>query len=208
MSHLRRPRHPVVERALRLSRHYCAGNIIDDAPAFAHACKVAVMLARYVPDATPEMIAAALLHDAPEFVSPSVNLDNVLKHAIGDGVAPLVNAIHTEHAAMMSGAAPRVPGQPVTQIMAADKVVAFSALVRRAGRAPDECEFWAKRTALQSLFPWFEQWCEMAAPQLPESLHTAVSLALARLETAAVARPQPASPTPGGSNVTPLPAPG
>lgn len=204
MSHLRRPRHPVVERALRLSKHYCEGKTIDDAPAFAHACKVAVMFTRHIPDAAPEMIAAALLHDAPEFKPDMVVLDVVLKYAVGDGIAPLVNAIHAEHAAMMSGVPPRVAEPPVTQIMAADKTVAFQALVTRASRAPSEAEFWDRRPTLRSLFPWFVQWCELAAPHLPESLHVAVTLALAQLEARALSELPTTAVSAPGDGAAPL----
>jgi len=193
VNHLATPRHPIVERALRLSRHYCEGKVIDDAPAFAHAVKVATTLVRHVPDASPEMIAAALLHDAPLYASPGVNLDVVLKHGVADGVAPLVTSLHTEHEAMMSGSAPRVPEQPVARIMAADKVVAFRALVERAGRSSNEREFWDQRATLRSLLPWFADWCRMASPLLTESLAHDLTLALGQLETAGLAGQQPAA---------------
>lgn len=183
MNHLVKPRHPIVERALGLARQFCEEQVIDDAPAIAHAVKVATILVRHVPDATPEMIAAALLHDAPLFVSPTADLDELLTHAVADGVAPIVKALHVEHEAMMSGTAPRVPERPVALIMAADKVVAFRALVERAHRAADEREFWSRRGTLRGLLPWFAEWCNRATPLLPGSLTFELAVAFERLES-------------------------
>jgi hypothetical protein len=46
-------RHPTIHAALALARRWCVGRIIDDAPALAHAVKVAATLHRHVPDPDP-----------------------------------------------------------------------------------------------------------------------------------------------------------
>ncbi|WP_157546759.1 hypothetical protein [Hamadaea tsunoensis] len=185
MGHLTRPRHPIVDRALNLSRRYCDGQIIDDAPAFTHACRVAVALGTHDPASTPEMIAAALLHDTPEFAHPDTNLSVALAYGVADGVAPLVLAVHDEHQAMTSGTAPRVPSDgAVTRIMAADKVIAFRALVRRASRSPDPVHFWSHREGLRKLMPWFAEWSALAAPGLPPSLRGQLTQSYAQLSAA------------------------
>src|SRR5438067_4936862 len=78
MTVLSRPRHPIVADALVLAGEWCRGQIIDGAPAFGHAVKVALVLGRHVPDATPELVAAVLLHDSQEYAPKNVDLDVLL----------------------------------------------------------------------------------------------------------------------------------
>lgn len=179
------PRDPIIDRALTLARRWCDGHMIDDAPALAHAVKVARTVAAYAPDATPQMIAAALLHDAPIFAPGQADLDLVLTHGVAEGVAPIVRALHAEHEAMMAGGTPSLCERHVTVVMAADKLVAFRSLVERASRCADEAAFWRQRTVLRGLFGYFRAWHATAQPMLPDTLGHDLILALDRLETAA-----------------------
>jgi hypothetical protein len=77
MSPLTRPRPALVDSALDLARTWCAGHRVDDAPALGHAVKVVLALGRHVPDVPADVVAALLLHDAPEFAPPG-ELDDAL----------------------------------------------------------------------------------------------------------------------------------
>lgn len=45
-------------------------------------------------------MAAALLHDSPEFAPPDLDLETILNRDVGQGVFVLVSALHAEHEAM------------------------------------------------------------------------------------------------------------
>lgn len=97
MSVLTKPRHPTVDTALALARTWCAGHVIDDAPALGHAIRVALTLDRHVPDAHPELVAAVLLHDSPEFAPAGLTLDELLTARLGPAVTRVVRALEAEH---------------------------------------------------------------------------------------------------------------
>ena len=138
MSVLNPPRHPIVAAALGLAKSWCRGHIIDDAPALAHAARVARTLVTHHPGAPANLVAAALLHDAPGFAPPHLNLCAYLDAHIHPGVGRLVAAIHAKHVRMSYGAQPTPDPDPaVTIVLAADKAVAFRALLRRARRSGD-----------------------------------------------------------------------
>jgi hypothetical protein len=59
------PRHPLVNRALADARTWCAGKIIDERPALAHAARVAVTLGEHLDAPAPSLIAACLRAAAP-----------------------------------------------------------------------------------------------------------------------------------------------
>lgn len=67
------PRHLLVEHALRQARQWCAGHVIDDRPALAHAARVAVTLGEHVADPAPDLVAAILLHGSPARPWPASN---------------------------------------------------------------------------------------------------------------------------------------
>lgn len=68
------PRPAVIDRALRDARAWCAGHTIDDRPALVHAIRVAVTIGDHVPAPPHEVIAAALLHDAPDLAPPALDV--------------------------------------------------------------------------------------------------------------------------------------
>lgn len=134
------PRHPTVDTALALARTWCVGHVIDDAPALGHAIRVALTLDRHVPDAHPELVAAVLLHDSPEFAPHSVNLDELLTARLGPAVSRVVRALEAEHIGLdtIPGGPPIPIGDPwVLHASAADKIVALTSMLRRAATASD-----------------------------------------------------------------------
>ncbi|MGH3720831.1 MAG: HD domain-containing protein [Pseudonocardiaceae bacterium] len=165
------PRHPLVEHALRQARQWCAGQVIDERPALAHAVRVALVLGRYVTDAAPELIAAALLHDAPEFAPSHVDLDLILGRRYGAEVARIVRAVEVAHHALES-AAPiiAVEDLPVLLVCTADKIVALESLLLRAGTSGDVEGFFAARPGLLRLLPHFRAFCAAALGRVPPGM--------------------------------------
>lgn len=157
MTVLSRPRHPLVDDALALARIWCDGHVIDGSPALGHAVKVARTLDRHLFRPHPELIAAALLHDAPFFAPPDLNLDLVLTTRFRPGVTHTVRALEREHEALDTQVTPSFSTTDRWTLYAttADKIVAINAIVRRASRAADPAEFWRPRTAFVSRMPYF-----------------------------------------------------
>ena len=192
MSVLTRPRHPTVEVALELARSWCAGHVIDDAPALGHAIRVALTLDRHVPDAHPELVAAVLLHDSPEFAPTDLTTAELLTTRLGPAVTRVVRALEAEHVGLDT-----IPGGPpipiadpwVLHSSAADKIVALTSMLRRAATAPDPAAFWARRAAFRALVPYFRGFHTVAAPHLPISMAAELDLIVAQVEqtTTAVA---------------------
>jgi (p)ppGpp synthase/HD superfamily hydrolase len=175
------PRHPYVDRALKLAQHWCAGHTIDDGPALTHAVAVAKTLLDHVPDVDPILVAVTLVHDAEEFhdLPEDRLLDIVLDNGITDGVARLVRELAAQHRAMDAGELPSEHCDlRVVLIAAADKVVAFRALRRRAHASDDPVKFWHERTKLRALLPYFMAWCGRAGPDIPPSLLAEVRSAI------------------------------
>ena len=78
MSALTRPRHRLVEVAINLARQWCYGHVIDGSPALGHALKVARKVDEHLSTASPDLIAAVILHDAPYFAPDSDDLEQLL----------------------------------------------------------------------------------------------------------------------------------
>ncbi|MBB5868672.1 hypothetical protein F4553_002051 [Allocatelliglobosispora scoriae] len=185
---LNKPRHPIVERALRLSRLYYEGHVINEAPALNHAMRVAITLVEHEPDASPVMIASALLQDMPIYAPATVDVDIVLRDSVAEGVGPIVRGLAIEQDAMMSGKAARLASRSVMLIMAADRIVALRTLLERARSAPDQREFWIQRQRLRGMFEHFRAWYALAEPVLPVSMAIELSGVLRDLEMAALGR--------------------
>ena len=184
---LTRPRHPTVDTALELARIWCAGHVIDNAPALGHAIRVVRTVDRHLPGAHPELVAAALLHDSPEFAPAGVNLDELLTVRLGPAVTRVVRALEAEHAGLDT-----IPGGPsipvddpwVLYTSAADKTIALSSMLLRAAAAPDPAEFWAQRAAFRALVPYFRAFHTAAVSHLPLSMAVEISPIVARVELA------------------------
>jgi hypothetical protein len=132
------PRPIPVEEALALARDWCHGHTIDGAPALRHACAVAVAIGQHWPDAPPELIAAALLHDSPEYAGK-----RRFRSGLSAAVLELIEAIDAEHQAMATFHRDPALGTqylsalPPTVLiaLAADKVVSLGTILRHAADA-------------------------------------------------------------------------
>lgn len=206
MTVLTPPRPPSVNTALELARRWCAGQVIDQAPAIAHACAVAVTLGRYAPDdATPELVSACLLHDAPEY-APGV-LDQAVTDRLGPAVLRLVRSLEAAHHSMAgwltdpgatrSRLAALREDRPVLVAVGADKIVALASATRRAGRSGDPAGFWAGKPALLAHAPYFRAFLDLTGQRLPATMAAELGGLVARVEaagSAATAAARAASP--------------
>jgi len=190
MSVLSPPRHPLIDRAIADARTWCAGQVIDDRPALAHAIQVAVTLGQHLPNVAPELAAAALLHDSPEFAPPDVDLDAILTIRYGREVTRVVRALQAEHASLDSPEPPIVvDDEPVLVISTADKIVAFSSLLHRARLSGDIAAFFGSRPALLRLLPYFRA-CQLAgAGHVPPAMSHRLGTVLDLLDQATTTAP-------------------
>lgn len=186
MTVLTPPRHQLVDLALADAQRWCAGQVIDDRPALTHAARVAVAIGTHVPDVAPEVIAAALLHDAPEFAPNHVDLDGFLAATYGLQVRRLVRGMETEHAAL-DAERPVIPDPSDTDqvlLSTADKVVALTSLLRRAHLSGDVTGFFAVRRPLLALLDHFAACQKAAVGVVPASLSAALDRILHDLNLA------------------------
>jgi hypothetical protein len=197
MTVLTAPRHRLVDDALAVARQWCRGRVIDDRPALAHAARVAVTIGNHQPTARPQVIAAALLHDAPEFAPAALDLDDFLITAYGNTVRRLIRAMQIEHEALDAGR-PVIPDSSDTELLllsVADKIVALTSLHLRACRHGDIAGFFAVRGPLLDLLGHFQACSHTARGAVPASMYTAFAAALRRLDDAtATARALRAAP--------------
>ncbi len=188
MTVLSRPRHPIVGDALVLAGEWCRGQIIDGAPAFSHAVKVALVLGRHVPVAAPELIAAALLHGSPEYAPKDVDLDALLTVRLGPAVARIVRALEREYVALEQSPLPDVTVEDPRTLYAsaADKIVGLRSILGRATRAPDPVAYWRSRPAFVSRVPYFAAFHTAAAPHLPPGMAGELARLVVRAEHATI----------------------
>ncbi|WP_374537115.1 metal-dependent phosphohydrolase [Micromonospora aurantiaca (nom. illeg.)] len=183
MTVLSPPRPVVIERALRDARAWCAGHTIDDRPALAHAVRVAVTIGDHVAAPPPEVIAAALLHDAPELAPASPDVYQVLTTRYGPEIARIIAALQAEHQALDRPHPPiRVDDQSVLLASTADKIVALTSLLRRARATGNVTGFFARRPVLCALLPHFRAFQHAAQPRVPTSMSAHLDAVLAQLE--------------------------
>jgi hypothetical protein len=186
MTVLSAPRHPLISRGLRDSRAWCAGHVIDDRPALAHAVRVAVTIGRYAPGARPYLICAALLHDSPEFAPPDMDLDATLTRRYGPETTRIVRAMEHEHDLLDKGTpTSAVDDVPVLLASTADKIVALSSLLHRARRSGDADRFFRARPALLALLPHFQTFHQAASGRVPPALTDRLASVLISLQRAA-----------------------
>lgn len=160
-----------IDRALADARRWCAGRIIDDRPALVHAVRVAVVLGEHVTAPDPDLVAAVLLHDSPEFAPVDVDLDAVLDHRYGPKVVRVVRALETEHHALDTGhPVITVDDLPVLLASTADKIVALTSLTRRAEKSGDATAFFAARPALLALLEHFGAFTDAGDGRVPASM--------------------------------------
>jgi hypothetical protein len=185
MTLLEKPRHPLIERALRDVRRWSVGHVIDDRPAMAHAVAVAATIGRHAPHAAPELIAAALLHDLHDFAVPRVA---ELLHGYGPRVPWIIDELRAEHAAL-DGPVPPSPAEDPDVLLAstADRVVALTSLLRRAHRCGDVTGFFAARPALLRLLGHFRAGQRAGVGRVPAGLSAELAAVLDRLDLATTA---------------------
>ena len=122
----------------------------------------------------------ALLHDSPEFAPPTTDLDAYLTAVYGAEVLRLVRGMQAEHDALDLGT-PRIPDpadRALVLLSTADKVVALTSLLRRAGLSGDTLAFFTSRRPLLDLLPHFCA-CELAsADAVPATLTAALAQVL------------------------------
>lgn len=185
MTVLSPPRPAIIDRALHDARTWCAGHTIDDRPALVHAVRVAVTIGEHVPKPPPELIIAALLHDAPDLIPTTVDIYHVLTATYGPEVSRIIAALQVEHQALDKPDPPiRVDDQPVLLTSTADKIVALASLLRRARASGDVASFFARRPVLCGLLPHFRAFQQAARPRLPASMSAHLGVVLTRVEQA------------------------
>jgi (p)ppGpp synthase/HD superfamily hydrolase len=186
MTALSRPRHPIVADALTLAGEWCRGQIIDGAPALGHAVKVALVLGRHVPDASPELVAAVLLHDSPEYAPKNVDLDTLLDERFGPAVPTIVRGLEREHIALGQRPVPDVTTEDrwTLYASAADKIVSLRSILHRASRVTDPAAYWQSRRAFVTRVPYFAAFHTAARPHLPPSMAGELARLVVRAEQA------------------------
>lgn len=189
MTVLAPPRAPIVEDALAVAKKWCAGHTIDDRPA---RVAVAVAVGEHQPDVDLAVVAAALLHDAPEVAPVSLELDRFLTDRFSAEVRRLIRGMQFEHDTM-DREEPLIPDLADSHLMllsTADKVVALRSLLRRADLSGDVTAFFARRPLLD-LLAFFRTYQRTSIGAVPASLSLALDAVLADLAqaTAAVSRP-------------------
>ena len=183
MTVLSPPRPAVIDRALRDAKVWCAGHTIDDRPALVHAVRVAVTVGKHVPAPPPEVIAAALLHDAPDLAPATLDVYQVLTASYGPEVARIIAALQAEHRSLDEPDPPIcVDDPPVLLASTADKIVALTSLLRRARASGDVTGFFAQRLLLCGLLPHFRAFQQAAHPRVPAGMSAHLDAVLARLE--------------------------
>jgi len=184
MTVLSHPRHPLVADALNLARRWCAGHAIDGSPALVHAVRVALTLDRHVPTAPPELVAAVLLHDAPEFAPPDVDLDATLTARMGHPVVRVVRAIEAEHWALAERLPPAIRTDDPWTLLAstADKIVSLTSILRRATAAADPQAYWRIRQPFLHRLPYFHAFHHAAACHLPLTMAEDLQQLIARAD--------------------------
>ncbi|MEV0428239.1 HD domain-containing protein [Micromonospora sp. NPDC050495] len=186
MTVLSPPRAAAVDRALRDAQRWCSGQAIDGRPALAHAVRVAVTIGDHVPNPDPDLIAAALLHDIPDFAPRTPDIYQVLAAAYGPQVSRIIAALQDEHQALDTSDPPiPVDDLPVLLASTADKIVALTSLLRRAHASGDVAAFLRTRPALLTLLPHFRAFHQAAHPRVPAGMSARLDTALALLERAA-----------------------
>src|SRR2546430_8764947 len=108
MTVLSRPGHPIVADALVLAGEWCRGQVVDGAPALGHAVRVALVLGCHIPAAAPELVAAVLLHDSPEYAPKDLDLDALLTVRLGPAGTPLWRGLGREPTPLDPPPAPHV----------------------------------------------------------------------------------------------------
>lgn len=181
-------RHPLVQAAMDDARRWCQGHLIEQRPAFRHAAAVAHEVIEHTADPAPELIAAALLHDAPEFAPTDLDLDGYLTGVYGPVTARLVSDLHAEHMAL-NGPDPAVDvtDPDLLLLSTADKVVAFRGNLRRAHAGGDVPAYFGAKTGMLRLLGYFRAFQQAGLGRVPAALSADLAHSLDQVQAAAAA---------------------
>ncbi len=160
--------HPTTSAALIMARRWCKGRRIGPDDALTHALSVVDTLDHHIPDAAPDVVAAALLHDSPDLAPSTVDLDATLAD-LSPEVARLVRALQHEHDGLDAGTIPAPPAHdlPLMQASAADKIVSIQAVLHRATISTGTAGYWTRRRGFISALPYLRAFHEAAEGILP-----------------------------------------
>ncbi|MGK5738114.1 HD domain-containing protein [Micromonospora sp. URMC 103] len=138
----------------------------------------------------PDLVAAALLHDVPDFASATPDIYQVLAADYGPEVPRIIAALQAEHQALDEPDPPIfVDDLPVLLASTADKIVALGSLLRRARASRDVPGFFARRPALRALVPHFRAYQHAAGPRVPAGMSARLDVTLTLLEQAIASIP-------------------
>ncbi len=185
------PRPRIVAAALDIARRWCAGHVIDGAPALGHAVRVALTLGRRMPDVPADLLAAVLLHDVPDYARADV-VDAEVGGRCGTNTLIALWAIHDEHTAMdlyrtdPAAALRRLDRLPagVAAALTADKIVSVRYVLAGALAAADLRDYWASRIAFLALVPYFRAFHAATAARVPAGLAGELEQLVAAAESA------------------------
>ncbi len=185
---LARQLHPSVEAAFVLAREWCAGHEIDGGPALGHAVKVTNLIGHHAPQAPTHVLAACLLHDAPDLAPDQEEMASRITDRCGVEVLDLINHLHAEHEVLNRPTGQNTAAHLETLVRVpwllhtatADKVVAMEYVTGRAAADPDADAFWVARPAFVRLIPYFLRVHQVGLGVIPRSLSDAYGQALAR----------------------------
>ncbi len=137
-------------------------------------------------------MAAALLHDAPEFAPMSLKLDQFLEYRFSPEVRRLIRGMQSEHDAMDRGT-PFIPDLADSHLMllSTADIVALRSLLRRADLFGDVTAFFARRRPLLDLLAFFHTYQHTSIGAVPTTLSLALDDALAHLAQATATVPRP-----------------
>ena len=185
MTVLSTPQHPLVAAAYRDARALYGSHLIEGRPALAHSAAVAAALVRHVPGASAELVAAALLHDLPEFAPGGVDAKAFLAGRYGEETTHVVLALAAEHQALDQPDPPIESGDyPVLLLSTVDKAVAFGSNINRAERTGDAPAYFAAKTALVGLLDYFRRYHRAGLGLLPTTLTDEYGYVIAQVDAA------------------------
>lgn len=138
------------------------------------------------------VLAAVLLHDAPDFVPDAEERARRITTACGAQtgaqVVDFIHALHAEHEVLADPTEANTDRHLATlatvpwllHAATADKIVAFEYVTGRAAASGDPGAFWAARPAFTRLVPYFHRVHRAGLGSLPASMSTVYGGLLAR----------------------------
>jgi hypothetical protein len=157
---------PLVATAYALAQHWCKGHDLGLQPAFDHAVDVARTLIEHAPTAPPELVAAALAHDAPDFADVD-DLDGFLTRQLGTEVTRIIHSLQHQHDNYDQQ--PQLD-QALALVGTADKIVSLRSALDRAHAAPDLQGHWASHPGFVNAIPHFRAFYAAAEPLIPPGM--------------------------------------